>query len=450
MISFLLEVFNKSEDREAIVFGDSSYTYAWLLQNVHKATDTLNSSKIPAGSIVAIEGDFSPTSVAWLLSLIQNRCIIVPISKAVGEKRLEFLDTAEVEFIVKIEKETVKVEKLSTSSSHDIYQSLRTDSVPGLVLFSSGSTGKSKAAVHDFSALLEKFKIPRQSKRILAFLLFDHIGGVNTLLYTLSNAGCLVTIQDRAPDLVARSIVQHKVQILPTSPTFLNLLLIKNIPEQYDLSCLELITYGTEVMPEATLKRITALLPNIKFQQTYGLSEIGILRSKSQSNDSLWVKIGGEGYETRVVNGLLEVKAKSAMRGYLNAPSPFTADGWFMTGDAVEVDGEYFKILGRTSELINVGGEKVYPAEVESLLLDVEGVEDVAVTAEKNPILGNIVVAKVVLSTNESLSEFRTRMRNALSTKCEPFKIPQKIVISTEELHGARFKKMRKLQNGNV
>ena len=97
--------------------------------------------------------------------------------------------------------------------------------------------------------------------------------------------------------------------------------------------------------------------------QTYGLSELGILRSKSKGPDSLWVKVGGEGFETRVIEGLLEVKAKSAMLGYLNAPSPFTEDGWFKTGDSVLTDGEFIKILGRESEIINVGGEKVYPME---------------------------------------------------------------------------------------
>jgi acyl-CoA synthetase (AMP-forming)/AMP-acid ligase II len=93
------------------------------------------------------------------------------------------------------------------------------------------------------------------------------------------------------------------------------------------------------------------------------LSELGILRCKSKAADSLWVKIGGEAFETRVREGLLEIKAKSAMLGYLNAPSPFTDDGWFKTGDLVEVDGECFRILGRKSDLINVGGEKVYPAK---------------------------------------------------------------------------------------
>lgn len=75
-------------------------------------------------------------------------------------------------------------------------------------------------------------------------------------------------------------------------------------------------------MPESTLQRFHALLPNVKLQQTYRLSEVGILRSKSKSSDSLWVKIGGEGFETRIVNGLLEIKAKSAVRGYLNAETP--------------------------------------------------------------------------------------------------------------------------------
>ena len=67
--------------------------------------------------------------------------------------------------------------------------------------------------------------------------------------------------------------------------------------------------------------------------------------SKSKDNNSLWMKIGGDGYKTRIVNNLLEIKADSAMLGYLNALSPFTEDNWFMTGGAVEQDGEYIKIL---------------------------------------------------------------------------------------------------------
>ena len=131
------------------------------------------------------------------------------------------------------------------------------------------------------------------------------------------------------------------------------------------------------------------------------------------------------------------------MLGYLNAPSPFTDDGWFMTGDAVEVDGEYIKILGRRSELINVGGEKVYPAEVESVLQQMDGVADVVINGEAHPLTGNIVVARVKLETDETLSEFRKRMRAHCADRLERYKIPQKVQLVGKSMHGERFKKMR-------
>jgi len=243
---------------------------------------------------------------------------------------------------------------------------------------------------------------------------------------------------------VCAAIEKHKAQLLPTSPTFIHLLLLSEAYKRYDLSTLELVTYGTEVMPESTLKRFHLLFPNVCLLQTYGLSEVGILRSQSKSSDSLWVKVGGEGFETRVVDGLLEIKAKSAMLGYLNAASPFTEDGWFNTGDAVEVDGEYLRILGRKSEMINVGGEKVYPAEVESVIQLMDGVLDVTISSEPNPITGHIVKARVKVSTGESLNDFRKRMRIFCKDKLPRFTIPQKVVLVDRETYGNRFKKMRR------
>ena len=298
--------------------------------------------------------------------------------------------------------------------------------------------------MHDLVYLLEKFKASRKAARTLVFLLFDHIGGVNTMFHVLSNAGSLVTVQERTPEAVCALIAEHKVQVLPTSPTFLNLLLLSEAWQRHDLSSLEIITYGTEVMPESTLARLRAVLPHVTLQQTYGLSEVGILRAKSKSSDSLWVRVGGEGYETRIVDGLLEIRARSAMLGYLNAPSPFTEDGWFRTGDAVDVDGDWLLIKGRRSELINVGGEKVYPAEVESVLQEMEGVEDVTVSGEPSPITGMLVRAKVKLLQPESLPEFRRRMQAYCRDRLPAFKIPQKVVLVDNDLHGERFKRMRR------
>ncbi len=443
-IDFMLEVFRKNQEKEAIVWKDQIFHYKWLLDRIEYWKQEIQAKNIPRGSVAVIEADFSPNAIALFLALVDHACILVPLTGSVESKREEFIEIAqgEVSFVID-ENDHVEIKKLPYSANHEFYQQLQNRKHPGLILFSSGSTGKSKAAVHDLSFILEKFKVPRHSLRSITFLLYDHIGGVNTMLYNLSNAGCIITVQNRTPDEVLSAIEKYRIDLLPTSPTFINLILLSEAYKRYDLGSLKTVTYGTEPMPESTLKRFHELFPETRLLQTYGLSEVGILRSKSKSSDSLWVKVGGEGFETRIVDGILQIKAQSAMLGYLNAPSPFTEDGWFHTGDAVEVDGEYIKILGRKSEIINVGGEKVYPAEVESVIQEMEQIADVTVYGEKNPITGNIVCAKVSLSQDEDPRKLTSRLKKFCRERLEAYKIPVKVKIVDKQQHSERFKKMR-------
>ena len=85
----------------------------------------------------------------------------------------------------------------------------------------------------------------------------------------------------------------------------------------------------TERMDQTTLDQLCKLLPNIDFRQTYGMSELGIVRVKSEMRNSLFQKIGGEGLETKVINSILQIRSKTRMLGYLNEDSPFDKDGWF-------------------------------------------------------------------------------------------------------------------------
>ena len=443
-IDFLVQLWDQCRKQDAIIWQDRIYSYEWLLEKVHACSRDLESQNVSRGSVVSLESDFSPRAVSMLLALIERACVAVPMSPSVESQKLEFGETAQIEYIIRMDRQDqVSVRVTGRKADHPLIRTLKERQRPGLVLFSSGSTGKSKAALHDFALLLEKFKVRRHAYRTIAFLLFDHIGGINTLFYILSNGGCLIMLSERNPARVCRMIEKHRAQVLPTSPTFMNLILLSEAYKNCDLSSLQLVTYGTETMSETTLKRFHELFPNVRLLQTYGLSELGILRSKSRASDSLWVKIGGEGFQTRVVDGLLEIKADSAMLGYLNAPNPFTEDGWFRTGDAVEVDGEYFRILGRESELINVGGEKVYPAEVEGVIQMMEGVLDVIVVGERNPLTGQLVKAIVQLSGEESVSEFRKRVRAFCRDRLAHFKIPQKVVIAKGPLYSERFKKKR-------
>lgn len=443
-IDFLLNVFKANQAQEAIIWQDESYSYGWLLSRVAYWTDRIHAEDLKPGSVTVLEADFSPNSVALFLALVAQSHILVPLTKSVEVKKAEFIDIAQGEcaFVID-ENDQVQFKKLPYAAKHHLYDQLRENKRPGLVLFSSGSTGKSKAAVHDLSKILKKFEVPRHSLRTITFLLYDHIGGVNTMLYTLSNAGCIITVQQRSPSAVLKAIDRYQVELLPTSPTFINLILLSEAYNQYDLDSLKTVTYGTEPMPESTLKRFHELFPKIRLLQTYGLSELGILRSKSRSSDSLWVKIGGEGFQTRVVNGVLHIKAQSAMLGYLNSTAPLTEDGWFDTGDAVEVDGEYFKILGRTSEIINVGGEKVYPAEVEGVIQELPNVHEVTVYGQKNPITGNMVCAKVTLNRAEDHKEFSKHLKHYCRQKLQNYKVPVKVLITDEVQHTARFKKAR-------
>jgi long-chain acyl-CoA synthetase len=443
-IDFLLAAFDENRERDAIVWKDEIYPYNFLLERIHYWRGKIESEAIPSGTVTPLEADFSPNSIALFLALIEHGSILVPLTASVEARKPEFIKIAQGEVSLTIDAgDRGTIEKLPHCANHEFYQKLRQLRRPGLVLFSSGSTGKSKAVVHDFGRLLEKFQVRRNRLRTITFLLYDHIGGVNTMLYTLSNGGCIVTVQGRSPDVVARAIEKYQVELLPTSPTFLNLLLLSEAYKRYDLSSLKTITYGTEPMPESTLKRIHEIFPQVKLLQTYGLSELGILRSKSKDSTSLWVKVGGHGFETKVVDGILWIRAQSAMMGYLNAANPFDEEGWMNTEDEVEVDGDYIRILGRRTDIINVGGQKVYPAEVESVLMHIDNVRDATVYGEKNPITGHIVAARVSLFKPEDLMQLKKRVRAFCKDRLASYKIPVKFEITEQEQVSARYKKLR-------
>ena len=442
-IDFLINAFKENKEKIAIIYKKKEYTYGFILNEYKKWLEYISKERIEHNSVVALRADFKPEAICLLLALIENGCILVPISSVVKNPQ-EYLDIAEVNYFIDLINEETILEKINIKVKHKLLLELtKNRKNSGLILFSSGTTGKPKAALHDLVLLLQKFKIKRIALRTITFLLFDHIGGFNTLFHILSNTGTIIALEDRSPDNVCEMIEKYNVGLLPTSPTFLNMILFSKAYQKYDISCLKLVTYGTEPMPEATLKEFHKVLPNVRLKQTYGLSELGIMRSKSEKSDSLWVKVGGEDYMTRVVDGKLWIKAKTAMLGYLNAPSPFTKDGWFNTGDRIETKGEYIKFLGRESEIINVGGQKVYPTEVESVLLDINGVKDAIVYGEKNPLMGEIVVADVKIDELNNNKKFISLIKKYCREKLDKFKIPVKINLTQKDLNSDRFKRSR-------
>ena len=452
-IDFLLAVFRAYAADEAIAWRDRALTFGDLDRAIAAAVDALRAAGVGPGAIVALEADFSPQGIAYLLALFAHGAIVVPLAPASAPRHAELRRIAQVEWRVRIDADDRVTIARATApgaapATHPLYDALRAAGHPGLVLFTSGSAGEPKAVLHDAVRLLAKYRTPRHRLRTVLFLLFDHIGGFDTLLQALSNASTVIVPAERTPDAVCAAVARHRAEVLPAAPSFLGLLLLAGAPARFDLSSLRYVTYGAEAMPQATLERMHAAFPGVTLLQKYGLTELGTLRSRSSSDASLWVKIGGEGFRTRVVDGLLEIQAESSMLGYLNAPSPFTADGWFRTGDAVEVRGEYFRILGRASDIINVGGQKVYPAEVESAIAELDNVAEAVVFGEPHPFTGAIVAARVALAKDEDARAFERRLRAHLRTRLAPYAVPARVEVvppgQGTGLVTARDKKFRK------
>lgn len=441
---FLNKFSNKLEDI-AIVWQDKRIKYKDLIKKYHYIKKWLVNKKVSNNDIIGVSSDFSPNTIALLLCLINMRCIIIPLPHKNDLLLNKKIKIAGINKIIDVDYEdTLSIKNLNKiEEKNPLYKHLIDLNAAGLVLFSSGTSGEPKAAVHNFFKLLDKYFEPRQAKITLNFLLFDHWGGLNTMFHIFANLGTLVVTDDRSTDRVCELIDDYQVEVLPSSPSFLNLLLVSGAYKRYKLESLKTISYGTEPMPQYLLEKLGKIFPNVRLLQTYGLIELGVMKSKSENNSSLWLKIIDKNYKTRIRDGTLQIKTNSAMLGYLNAPSPFTCDGWFDTKDKVIKKNGFIKILGRKSEIINVGGEKVYPQEVENEILKMPNIADVTVFSEKNLILGEIVCAKLKLIKNNEKSTVFKELKNFLRKKLESFKIPIKIEIEHKDQFGSRFKKQR-------
>ncbi|WP_103645381.1 ANL family adenylate-forming protein [Campylobacter concisus] len=435
----------KDNAQIAIIYNGKKYSYNELYIKI-KEIENFIKDKIKSGEVVAILADYSFVSIALFFALYENKNIIAPITstskKEIDGKVKESFSTK----IINLENENLVITNIKSEASHKIINDLQTSKCAGLILFSSGSTGAPKAMIHNLDTLVDSYGDKKQKQiNMLVFLMFDHIGGINTMLNILSMNATMIIPQNRNADDICQLIEEYKIAVLPSSPTFLNLILINRSYEKYDLSSLRMITYGTETMPEGLLNRLKAVFSKVKFLQTFGTSETGIAATSSKSSSSTFMKIDDENLEYKIVDNELWLRSKTQILGYLNrSMESFTNDGWFKTGDLVELDNEGFiKIIGRNKEIINVGGQKVLPSEVESVLLGMDEIEDCLVYGEQNAITGQSVSCDVVLKSGVEADGLKILVRKFCKDKLDNFKIPTRVNVVQKTKLTERFKKSR-------
>ena len=442
-MSFILEKFKSFNSKNAIVFEDRIYTYEEFIKQIKDYKNILDKHNI-SSKVVVILGDYSFYNLALFFALYENKNIIVPITSNIKKVQDDFIEESFCQTIIKTDEKNLLIQNLKTTFSHNMIDNLREKNSSGLILFSSGSTGKPKAMIHNLDTLIDSFKDKKEkSMNMLVFLMFDHIGGLNTVFNALCMGACLIIPKIKDAKTICELIEKYKIMVLPSSPTFLNLILISEEYKNYDLSSLRMITYGTETMPQSLLLKLKEVFPKVKFLQTFGTSETGISTTSSKSSNSLFMKLEDINGEYKIVENELWLRSKTQVLGYLNASmDSFTSDGWFKTGDLVEVDGEYIKIIGRAKEVINVGGQKVLPAEVESIILEMEEISDCMVYGEKNAITGQTVVCDVVL--NKNIENIKKRVRVFCKDRLDTYKIPTKVNVVDKTNFSDRFKKIRR------
>ncbi|NJN63395.1 MAG: acyl--CoA ligase [Acidobacteria bacterium] len=270
----------------------------------------------------------------------------------------------------------------------------QTPTAAEVVLFSSGTSGTPKAALHGLNRLADSVRIPNGVDADDGWMLTFNpstYAGLQTLL-TAGLAGCRlidvfgIGIADVAA-FSARSGATHA----SATPTFWRAFLAAS---SFEKPPLRQITLGGEAVDQAILDALRAAFPTARLTHIYASTEAGYVFSVQDGRAGFpasW--LSDPDPRVRIEGEMLMVRAMSRMERYLGALSPFEGD-WVRTGDLVQVKGERVVFLGREDTMLNVGGNKVSPEAVEDVLLSV-GVSDAHVYGIPNPITGKLVAADV-------------------------------------------------------
>ena len=405
----------------------------WLYNDLQKCIESLigTLSTCEQQSVVAIRANLVMHGIASILAIHQLNLIALPLGSGRSTNDCtESMKVAAVDYLLSFDRGVAKLVKQEPCKRPTLYRELTGS---GLVLLSSGTSGSPKAMLHSLKALLKRYKmIPSRTERSLQLLLLDHIGGFDAALRSLFAGSTLIIPDQVSPEAAGRAIEAHKVTVLPASPTFLNLLLLNGIPKRYDCSCLKIIAYGAEPMPSTLLKRLTDVFPHATLQQKFGTSETGAIRIRSASSDSLFFSIQDIDTDWKIIDNELWLKAPSRIIGYLNSESSsLSENGWYQTGDLVSTNNAgQLKIIGRKSALINIGGQKVHPVEIEAIIEQVPEVDACRVYAESGPITGSIIACEITTQSTEDLHTWKRRIRKHCRVYLADWKIPSHLKLN--------------------
>ena len=292
-----------------------------------------------------------------------------------------------------------------------------------VVVATSGTSGPPKLVEHSWDSLLAAARLAEQWHGLGWVLVYDATrwAGIQVWLQALLTGGRLVVPASRDPDTVLRAIVAEEATVLPATPTLLRRLLTSAEGTLLAKARLDRMTLGGEAADGPLLEQARAAFPEAKITQVYATTELG---------EVFRVTDGLAGFPANWLGRTLPGGARIAMRRDGELLVQLSRDSAEVaTGDLVEKRGERYEFSGRRSDVIVVGGAKVFPQRVEEILRGVPGLADARVYGLPSAITGELVAVEAVLtdplpegSTPESI---RAAALAACRSGLEPHSVPR-------------------------
>lgn len=320
------------------------------------------------------------------------------------------------------------------------------------VLFTSGTTGIPKMVAHSLEALTGAIQ-PATAHDIVWGTFYDirRYGGLQILLRALVGQASLILsdADENVANFLAR-LGAHGVTHLTGTPSHWRRALMSPanalIRPRY-------VRLSGEIADQAILDTLKARFPGVPVGHAYASTEAGVGFEVTDGLEGFPASyVGGRGaVELKVVDGLLHVRSPRTASRYVGGSEALTDAGWVNTGDMVELRGDRYYFAGRVGGIINVGGLKVNPEEVEAVINRHPGVRASRVSGRKNPFTGAVVVADVVLAdpANDNAG-FREAIMESCRQTLPAHKVPAmlRFVPSLELTAGGKLSRSQEARHG--
>ena len=288
-----------------------------------------------------------------------------------------------------------------------------------ITIFTSGTTGQPKKVVHSIDTLTRSVRLGDKYKGQVWAYAYNptHMAGLQVFFQAFENQNTLVNVFNMQRSEVYQKISEYQITHISATPTFYRLLL----PFEDPYLSVQRVTLGGEKSDNHLYDNIRKIFPNAKINNVYASTEAGSLFAAKGDCFQIPEKIRDK--FTVVDDELLIHKS------LLGRSDSFKFEGdYYHSGDLIEwVDKEsgLFRFKSRKNELINVGGYKVNPGEVEDVISAIDGVKQVLVYGKANSVLGNVLCADIQLEAGSELTN--VDIKKALASQLQDFKIPRRI-----------------------